>query len=63
MEKEKEKESESGEADGRCLGHGGIPSDCLLLVVRYLWKSPVVMEAVLWSQRVWPRITSAPPAN
>lgn len=63
MEKEKEKESESGEADGRCLGHGGIPSDCLLLVVRYLWKSRVVMEAVLWSQRVWPRIISAPPAN
>lgn len=53
--------SDSGETDGRRLGHLDIPSDWLVLVVRYLWRSQVVGggRAVLWSQRVWDRITSA----
>lgn len=54
-------ESDSEEADGRQPGHLDIPSDWLVLVVRYLWRSQIVQggRAVLWSQRVWDRITSA----
>lgn len=45
--------SDSGEARGRCLGHLDILPDWLALVVRYLWRSQVVVGgAVLWSQKV-----------
>lgn len=39
---ERRLENDSAEADGRRLGHLGILSDWLVLVVRYLWRSQVV---------------------
>lgn len=39
--------SECREAHRTCLGHLDIPPDWLALVVRYLWRSQVVMGAVL----------------